>query len=174
MKAVDAAGNPSVVTTYPWTVDVTPPPSPTLTNSPPNVTASTSASFSFTDDEAAVAYLCELDAGGFSSRASPQSYSSLSSGLHEFRLKARDAAGHKSPVALQLDDRPRQSGRDDRSGDPTCGPDEQAWSELRVRVQQARKHVRMPARQQWLLVVREPEELRRPRRRKAQLRRQSD
>ena len=97
VKAVDRAGNQSAVTSFTWSTDLTPPPTPALDPKPPTVTASTSASFSFTDAEAKVSYFCKLDAEAFSSCASPKSYPGpLAAGSHVFQVKARDPAGNES------------------------------------------------------------------------------
>jgi large repetitive protein len=99
VKAVDPAGNESTATSYSWTIDLTPPPQPTLTAKPPSVTASTSATFSFVDDDASASFLCRLDDAAFSACTSPRSYSGpLAAGSHTFRVKARDPAGNESPV----------------------------------------------------------------------------
>ena len=96
VKAVDAAGNESPAATRSWTIDLTPPPPPTLQSAPPNVTASTSASFAFTDDDATATYLCRLDGAAFSACTSPRAYSGLAAGNHVFDVKARDPAGNDS------------------------------------------------------------------------------
>jgi hypothetical protein len=99
VTAVDPAGNQSGVNSYAWTIDTTPPPAPTITTGLPNVTASTSASFSLSDGEAAVAYLCRLDADTFALCPTTVFYSSLGAGSHTFQVKASDAAGNRSGVS---------------------------------------------------------------------------
>jgi large repetitive protein len=96
VKAVDAAGNQSPAASRTWTIDLTPPALPTLTSSPPTVTASTSASFAFTDDDATATFLCRLDGAAFSACTSPKAYNGLSAGPHVFDVKARDGAGNES------------------------------------------------------------------------------
>ena len=99
VKAVDAAGNASTATTVTWTIDLTPPPPPTITSKPPTVTLSTSAGFSFTDDDSSATYLCRLDGAAFSSCTSPKSYAGpIAAGPHTFEVKARDLAGNESTV----------------------------------------------------------------------------
>ena len=95
VKAVDAAGNESTTASYGWTIDLTPPPAPTLTSKPPNVTASTSASFAFTDGDATASYFCKLDGAAFAACTSPKAYTGLSAGQHVFDVKARDPAGNE-------------------------------------------------------------------------------
>ncbi len=97
VKAVDAAGNESPVTPFSWTIDLTPPPPPTITSKPPTISASTSASFSFTDGDATATFFCRLDGAAFSSCTSPEPYAGpLAAGPHTFQLKARDPAGNES------------------------------------------------------------------------------
>ena len=98
VKAVDAAGNESPAASRSWTIDLTPPPPPTLTSAPPSVTASTSASFVFTDDDTSATYLCRLDGAAFSACTSPTAYSGRTAGNHVFDVKARDPAGNESPL----------------------------------------------------------------------------
>jgi hypothetical protein len=97
VRARDPAGNESSITTYTWTIDLTPPPAPDITSAPPSVTASTSATFSFTDGDPTAVFLCSLDDQSFSSCTSPVTYDGLSEGSHTFRVKARDPAGNESP-----------------------------------------------------------------------------
>ncbi len=81
-----------------WTVDSIAPPTPVLESGPSGATASTSATFAFSDTEAGVALECNLDAGAFVSCVSPVSHSDLSQGSHTFRVRAKDAAGNTSSV----------------------------------------------------------------------------
>ena len=97
VKAEDAAGNRSLAASYHWTIDTTPPPTPTITSNPANPTNQTSASFGFSDTEAGVSFLCQLDGGAFSSCTSPQVYAGpLSQGSHTFAVEAQDKAGNQS------------------------------------------------------------------------------
>jgi hypothetical protein len=86
---------------FTWVVsnDTTPPPVPTITAGPPSLTSSTSASFSFTDAEAGVSFLCRVDAAAFAACTSPKSYSGISNSAHTFQVKAHDAAGNESAPA---------------------------------------------------------------------------
>jgi hypothetical protein len=81
------------------TIDVTGPPSPTITASPPNPSTSGSATFRFTDTEPGVSFECRLDGGAFSACTSPKSYSSLANGAHTFEVRALDAVGNPSTPA---------------------------------------------------------------------------
>jgi hypothetical protein len=102
VQAQDAAGNPSSATTFSWTVDTTPPPQPVITSRPANPTNQTTASFSFSDTQADVSFLCQLDNSGFSACTSPKSYSGLSQGTHTFAVKAQDAVSNQSSPATFL------------------------------------------------------------------------
>src|SRR5204862_4139136 len=64
VKARDAAGNDSPITTRSWTIDATPPPAPSIDSGPSGTISSTSASFGFSDTEAGASFLCQLDSGG--------------------------------------------------------------------------------------------------------------
>jgi hypothetical protein len=98
VKAQDAAGNQSSPASFSWTIDTTAPPKPVITSAPSNPTTQTSATFSFTDSQAGVTFLCELDNGAFVGCSSPVSYLSLSRGKHSFSVRAKDAAGNVSGV----------------------------------------------------------------------------
>src|SRR5436190_16334072 len=101
VKARDAVGNDSTVTTRSWTIDTTPPPGPSIDSGPSDPSNSTSSSFSFSDTEPGASFLCQLDGAGFSSCTSPKSYSGLADGSHSFQVKARDAAGNDSTVTTR-------------------------------------------------------------------------
>src|SRR5205809_5760830 len=74
------------------------PPDTTLTATPPAVTNSASASFTFAATEAGSTFQCALDGGGFAPCASPQTYSALASGNHTFQVRATDPAGNTDPT----------------------------------------------------------------------------
>src|SRR5204863_10047006 len=76
----------------------TTPPDTTLTATPPAVTNSPSASFTFAATEAGSTFQCALDGGGFAPCASPQTYSALASGNHTFQVRATDPAGNTDPT----------------------------------------------------------------------------
>ena len=92
LRATDTLGNTisaasQLATTF--KIDSTPPP-PSLTAFPPAQTSATAATFSFSDEEAGVTFLCKLDAGSFSSCKSPKAYKGLSQGSHTFSVEAKD------------------------------------------------------------------------------------
>jgi predicted outer membrane repeat protein len=93
VRAIDAAGNTDASpATYNWTIDTTAPQT-TIGSAPPATTASTSASFTFSS-EAGATFECALDAAAFAACASPRQYTGLAAGSHQFRVRARDAAGN--------------------------------------------------------------------------------
>ena len=97
VTAVDAAGNfDTTPASHIWTINAadTTPPETTITSGPPATTNSTSASFSFTSTEAGSTFECSLDGAAFTACASPQNYTSLAVGNHNFQVRAIDAAGN--------------------------------------------------------------------------------
>ena len=98
VKAVDAAGNVGGATPYTWTIDVTAPPTPTITSSPDS-SPSTTASFAFSDTEAGAAFRCRIDGAAFTTCTSPKQYTGLAVGAHTFDVQAVDAAGNASASA---------------------------------------------------------------------------
>jgi hypothetical protein len=96
VKAQDSAGNQSAAASFAWTIDTTAPPIPTITSNPSNPTNQTSASFTFTDSQKHVSFLCQLDGNAFSACSSGTTYSGLSQGNHTFSVKAQDSAGNQS------------------------------------------------------------------------------
>jgi hypothetical protein len=94
-RARDAAGNLGAATTYGWRVDTVAPPKPQLTQTPPNPSASSSATFAFVDGEAGVGFECSLDGAAFAACTSPKAYSGLRDGGHSFSVRAVDAAGNR-------------------------------------------------------------------------------
>jgi len=89
-------GNLGPTTEYTWTVD-TVAPSTAITSTPPALSTSASANFSFTSSEAGSTFACGLDAGGMTSCESPKSFAGLGDGAHTFRVQAVDAAGNVDP-----------------------------------------------------------------------------
>ena len=97
VRAIDGAGNvdPSPAS-FTWSVDLTAPDT-TLTSTPPTVTNSAAASFSFSASEAGSTFACQLDGAGFTACSSPKAYSSLAAGSHTFQVRATDSAGNVDP-----------------------------------------------------------------------------
>jgi hypothetical protein len=72
----------------------TTPPDTMIIGGPSGTTTSTSASFTFSSDEAGSTFECALDGGSFSTCSSPKEYSGLSTGPHTFDVRATDLAGN--------------------------------------------------------------------------------
>ncbi len=91
-------GNTGPTTEYTWTVD-TVAPDTTITSTPPAVSNSASANFTFASSEAGSTFVCSIDAAGISPCASPKTYSGLGNGTHTFRVEAVDPAGNADGTA---------------------------------------------------------------------------
>ena len=100
-RATDSLGHTGPATTYSWTIDLTPPPTPAISSAPANPSNSSSPSFGFTDGESGVGFQCQLDGGAFVSCGSPKTYSGLADGPHSFNVKAVDPAGNQSGLSGQ-------------------------------------------------------------------------
>jgi hypothetical protein len=84
-----------------YTFDRTAPPAPSITSGPTGTANPPSASFSFTDTEPSVSFLCKLDSGSYVACTSPKVYSGLGDGSHTFSVTAKDAAGNISAAATR-------------------------------------------------------------------------
>jgi hypothetical protein len=91
-------GNPGIPTTYTWTID-TVPPQTAITSTPPALSKSGSANFTFTSSESASSFSCALNTAGFTPCASPKTYAGLGDGSYTFRVEAVDAAGNADSSA---------------------------------------------------------------------------
>jgi hypothetical protein len=98
--ATDALTNAST-TTSTFTIDATAPPTPSITVGPSGTTTSSTASFTFTDTEPGVTFLCTMDGGAAVACTSPTVYRALSNASHTFTVKAVDAAGNTSAAATR-------------------------------------------------------------------------
>ena len=96
VRAKDALGNLSGPASYSWTIDLTPPPAPTIDTRPADLVNATSAPFTFSDSETGATFLCSLDEAAFVACTSPRTYSSLGDGTHTFNVEAKDVAGNES------------------------------------------------------------------------------
>jgi hypothetical protein len=103
VRAIDNVGNvDGTPAAYAWTVDSNLPET-VLLSTPPAVTQSTSASFTFigTDDTApasAITFECRLDGGVWAACTSPKTYTGLSSGNHTFEVRSVDNGGNADPT----------------------------------------------------------------------------
>jgi hypothetical protein len=101
-RASDVAGNTTPAESQgaaTFTIDTTPPPVPTITSGPEAETASKTATFTFTDAEAGVTFLCARDERVYFTCTSPKAYEGNQPGEHTVTIEARDAAGNVSGVA---------------------------------------------------------------------------
>lgn len=64
-------------------------PRPVITSGPTGAVASSSATFTFTDSAAPVAFQCAIDASAFTSCATPKTYTALAEGAHTFKVQAQ-------------------------------------------------------------------------------------
>lgn len=79
-----------------WVVDLTSPVAPVLTGSELKTsTTNSTASFTFTG-ERSQGFECSIDSATWEICQSPKSYSSLTEGLHSFRVRQTDLAGNSS------------------------------------------------------------------------------
>src|SRR5215212_7676275 len=72
----------------------TTPPETTIDTGPTGTVNTSSASFTFSSNEAGSSFACSLDGAAFTSCTSPQGYSALSEGSHTFQVRATDSAGN--------------------------------------------------------------------------------
>ncbi len=103
IRANDNAANISSLSTISWTVDFAAP-TLTISNQPKQFSNSNSGSFSFAGSAGGIplsSYECSLDGGAFSTCSSPKTYSSLTSGGHNFKVRGTSTTGAvSSPVGI--------------------------------------------------------------------------
>ena len=90
----DAASNVGPTTSGTWTVDTTPPPAPTITTGPADLTNATAATFQVFNGDADATLECSLDAATFAACPDPIAYVGLAEGVHTFVVRAVDALGN--------------------------------------------------------------------------------
>ena len=71
-------------------------PAPVILTNPANPTAITSATFTFSDTQSNVTFVCSIDSLPFGACASGVVYPGLPGGPHNFQVKAVDSLGHPS------------------------------------------------------------------------------
>jgi Bacterial Ig domain/Calcineurin-like phosphoesterase len=94
-RAVDTSGN-ATTWTRPVIVDNRLPDT-TMIKGPPGLTRVVTSSFWFRSEPGST-FRCSLDAGPWTPCASPVTYDNLGSGVHVFRVRAKDAAGRRDPT----------------------------------------------------------------------------
>jgi hypothetical protein len=84
------------------TLDITPPET-TIVSCPATLSFLKAVSFEFTSSHTGDVFHCQLDGGAAGSCSSPQSYSNLGAGLHEFSVYAEDRVGNidSSPASCE-------------------------------------------------------------------------
>ncbi|MFL6005050.1 MAG: Ig-like domain-containing protein [Gaiellaceae bacterium] len=98
VRAVDFSGNPDPTpATWSWTItgpaDTTPPDT-TIEAGPSGTVDMTSATFTFSANEAGSRFECSLDASKFAACTPPKTYDGLAGGTHTFAVRAADASGN--------------------------------------------------------------------------------
>ncbi len=94
VRAVDEVGNRTVdPTVRTWSVDTTAPETE-ITSGPSGTVGEASAELAFQANEPGSTFTCSLDGAPFAPCGSPASLDGLDAGSHEFRVRARDAAGN--------------------------------------------------------------------------------
>jgi hypothetical protein len=93
VRARDAANNVDATpASFTWIIDLTAPDT-TLAGGPPALTNSTTATFTFSANEASL-FEMSFDGGPFSSVTSPHTVINLGSGTHTYAVRARDSVGN--------------------------------------------------------------------------------
>ncbi len=99
VRAIDPSNNtdqtPASMT---FTIDAVGPPIG-IDSGPVSYSASTSASFAFSTNEAGTTFECQMDSKGWGACTSPKSYTGLAQGAHTFSVRAIDSYGNRSSVA---------------------------------------------------------------------------
>jgi hypothetical protein len=94
VRASDVAQNQDATpASRTWTVD-TVAPDTTIDSGPSGNVSSSSATFTFSSNEAGVGFECSLNSAAFASCTSPTTYNSLAEGARTFAVRAADAAGN--------------------------------------------------------------------------------
>ena len=76
------------------------PPTPSILTTPANPTTATTATFTFSDTQTPITFVCSIDSLPFAACASPATYTALSGGAHAFQVKAKDTVGNLSLAAI--------------------------------------------------------------------------
>jgi sugar lactone lactonase YvrE len=107
VRALDPNNFLSPASVYSWTVTGTAVTPPTITSGPGHITSATSATFSFTDTEGGVTYLCSLDGAAFTACTSGVNYTGLGipqpakviSVIHSFAVEAEAGGSISQPTS---------------------------------------------------------------------------
>ena len=98
VMSFDQNGAHSVAATYTWRIDMTAP-VVQITQMPPAVSNSSTATFTFTATDAlslVSGISCRIDNGTYGTCVSPKTFTGLQNGPHSFDIRAVDSAGNLS------------------------------------------------------------------------------
>ena len=125
---IDSGGATSPVGAETYTIagDFSPP-ATSIDSAPADRTNLTSATFTFSSDEAGSSFECALDGAAFTACSTPQTYQGLGPGSHGFQVRATDRGRQRRPDAGRHDV--------DHRPDPTLGDERRAreWGDRRGR-----------------------------------------
>ena len=95
VRSTDPGGVPSPEVSASFSLDLTPPPAPSITAGPAasSKTNVTAGNLTFTGETGAT-FQCQLDSGAWATCTSPFAYSGLTDGSHTFSVRAIDAVGN--------------------------------------------------------------------------------
>ncbi len=95
VRAIDGSTPDPTPASRSWTIEAgggTPAPDTTISAGPEGTVTATDASFSFTGSAGTDSFECSLDGAAFSTCTSPQAYSGLALGAHNFQVRAIDGS----------------------------------------------------------------------------------
>ena len=98
VKDTNLSGIDSGNASLQWTRDMTAP-TVSITAQPASTNLSADAAFSFTSNDAAATFRCQLDSGTLAACTSPLTYTAMVNGSHTFSVQAVDVAGNVSSAA---------------------------------------------------------------------------
>ena len=98
-NTLNTAGNTQAITLTGAGAAGTLPPAPTITSAPATPATATLATFTFSDTQADVIFLCSLDSAAFAECSSGIVYSSLSANNHTFAVEVKDSSDNRSAAA---------------------------------------------------------------------------
>ena len=96
---VHSADGTPMASAYSWSFTTKSAPSTTIASGPATTTGATSATFAFSSADTTVAsFQCALDGAAFATCTSPQNYTALAVGSHNFQVRAIDQAAVTGPA----------------------------------------------------------------------------
>jgi hypothetical protein len=97
VRGIDQAGNISQVASRSWVIDSGPPVA-NFVNTPPQVSGSRNAQFTFNANKQPVTWECNLDNSSWQACSSPTDYNNLPDGQHQLQVRATDNLDQSGPV----------------------------------------------------------------------------